>query len=293
MAFLEERDGNATLSLPVGDMTEMSGNMRERIRKAIAPAVAGLVLAAALGVPGQALAATLTITPTTDDGSTPPAATITVKKTSDNSVVKEIQFPGGADAKVDPIDVNAGEELLISATANGYFIQAQKGTPNESGANVKLVARKATTVTVQLKADGVTDFSGVTAKLYKGGSATGNPQTSVQTDASGLIKFDNVPAGSYTVALDLPAALQSKLPATQQVDVPSNPQQPVSVTMGNAPAASNVNADAGASNVNGSGTTSSEGISQTGDRSGGALLGIAGAATVTGLGIVMARRVRG
>lgn len=271
---------------------EMPGNMRENIRKAIAPTVAGLLLAATLGLPGQALAATLTITPTTDDGSIPPAATITVKKTSDNSVVKEIQFPGGADAKVDPIDVNAGEELLISATADGYFIQAQKGTPNESGANVKLIAKKATTVTVQLKADGVTDFSGVTAKLYKGGSATGNPQTSVQTDASGLIKFDNVPAGSYTVALDLPAALQGKLPATQHIDVPSNPQQPVSVTMGNTAAPTDASTTGNTNTSDGSGTTSNEGISQTGDATGTAVLGVTGIAAMVGAGTLFGRKVR-
>lgn len=193
--------------------------------------VAGLALVASVIAPTLAFAVPLNITQNSDT-STNPASTITITK-DDGTVVKTINYPGGT-ATIDPVDVDAGTKYTVTAQANGYAFTKKAGTPSETGANVTITAKKAVAINVQLKGNGVTDYTGAVVKLVEK-SNPGTPKSTTTSGASGLVKIDGVPAGSYTIQVDLPANLaNSGIPTSQDVTVPENPQQDVSVTMGGA-----------------------------------------------------------
>ncbi len=243
--------------------------------------------------PIAAFAVPLSITETTEDGSVVPATTIIIRDSAGN-VIKEISHPGG-DAAIEDIDVDEGQELVVSATADGYSIKSKKGTPSASGGTVKLVARKSTTIRVQLKEDGITDFSGVTAKLYAGVDTNGNPQASVETDASGIVKFEGVPSGEYTIIFDAPENLQGKIATSVSVTVPEDPNGEISVDASSGKqGAANSNDSSESTDSNGNGSdeskSSSKNITQTGDSSLMVLMGVGAAATI---GTTIMRKIRG
>ncbi len=192
-------------------------------------AVAGLALVASVFAPTLALAVPMNITQTSDTG-TNPASTITVAK-EDGTVVKTINYAGGT-ATIDPVDVEAGTKYIVTAQANGYAFTKKAGTPSETGANVSITAKKAVSINVQLKGNGVTDYTGAVVKLVDK-SNPGTPKSTTTAGSSGLVKIDGVPAGNYTIQVELPANLaNSGIPTSQDVTVPENPQQDVSVTVG-------------------------------------------------------------
>lgn len=191
--------------------------------------VAGLAIAASALAPTLAFAVPMNITQNSDTG-TNPASTITVAK-EDGTVIKTINYPGGT-ATIDPVDVDAGTKYIVTAQANGYAFTKKAGTPSETGATVALTAKKAVSVNVQLKGNGITDYTGVVVKLVDK-SNPGTPKSTTTSGASGLVKIDGVPAGSYTIQVELPANLaNSGIPTSQDVTVPANPQQDISVTVG-------------------------------------------------------------
>lgn len=192
-------------------------------------AVAGIALVASVFAPTLALAVPMNITQTSDTG-TNPASTITVAK-EDGTVVKTINYSGGT-ATIDPVDVDAGTKYIVTAQANGYAFTKKAGTPSETGANVSITAKKAVSINVQLKGNGVTDYTGAVVKLVDK-SNPGTPKSTTTAGSSGLVKIDGVPAGNYTIQVELPANLaNSGIPTSQDVTVPENPQQDVSVTVG-------------------------------------------------------------
>lgn len=191
--------------------------------------VAGLALAASAFAPTLALAVPMSITQKSDTG-TNPASTITIAK-EDGTVVKTINYPGGT-ATIDPVDVEAGTKYIVTAQANGYAFSKKAGTPSDTGADVSITAKKAVSINVQLKGNGVSDYTGAVVKLIDK-SNPGTPKSTTTSGASGLVKIEGVPAGSYTVQVELPANLaNSGIPTSQDVTVPENPQQDVSLTIG-------------------------------------------------------------
>lgn len=276
--------------------------MKEKTLKRLAASAAALVAFCTLAAPTAAFAVPLNITMTEENGGEPPAATITIAKSADNTVIKEIQFAGGS-ATVETVDVTENEAITISAASSDshYVYGTQQGTPNASGATVTLKAKRVVNVNVQLKASGVTDYSGVTVKMYTGTDTSGDPKVSVPTDSSGLVTISSVSAGTYTLVLELPASLQGKIPQSQQVTVPSNPTEDVSVTIGtdtsesesSSAESSSDSAESTASASAETATTSASGISQTGDSSTTIVIGICIAAIAIAIVVVIIRHIRG
>ena len=215
-----------------------SMTIARRIGIAAAAAAAAVVL-----FPATALAVPMNITQTAESGDNP-ASTIIIT-TDDGTEVGRYEYAGG-DATVDLPDdlenkIEAGGTYYVTAEAPGYTFNTQGGQVNEQGANVSLVARRAVSVVVTLSAEGVSDYSGVSASLYEGSSATGTPRAQADTDASGKITFENVPAGTYTLQLTLPDSLEGVLPVTTSITVPADPTETVNVTVEGTPAESATN----------------------------------------------------
>lgn len=198
-------------------------------KNAATAGIAGLIGFALLSSP--ALAASLKISQKAESGGTNPASHITVVDDSGNTV-KEIDYAGGS-AEIDPVDVEVGKSYTVDATADGYDFRAQSGTITQDATfPVTLTAVKAANLIIQFQADGVSDYSGISASLYQGADTSGQAKATATTDSSGKITFNNVPHGDYTMRIVLPPSLASAGFASDHViKVPEEGDETITVTV--------------------------------------------------------------
>lgn len=143
-----------------------------------------------------------------------------VGKSVNNTGLSEFDLPPDATSKL-----KAGSTYTITATAEGYSFNSVKGTLlDDRTVIVNLTGTKTVSMRVQLSAEGVSDFSYVTAALYDGGNVAAAAKSTATASANGVVEFKDVPVGAeYTIRLTCPSNLAGQLPELTTVEV--NPDQ--------------------------------------------------------------------
>ena len=139
-----------------------------------------------------------------------------VGKSVNNTGLSEFDLPPDATA-----NLKAGSTYTITAEAEGYSFNSVKGTLlDDRTVIVNLTGTKTVVMHIQLSAEGVSDFSYVTAALYDGSNVTATAKSTAVASAAGVVEFKDVPVGAeYTVRLTCPSNLAGQLPELTPVEV--------------------------------------------------------------------------
>ena len=219
-----------------------SDNIKKSNTNIMRPAITAIAMssAVALALPMSAFAATMVVSQQGYSGGENPSSHIVVTDAS-GAVVAEQDYAGG-DAGAITFELDPGE-YYVDATADGYDFTRQGGQLTDGGANVMLTAKAISTITIQLQAEGIDDFSGITVSLYQGTDTSGEPKAQAVTNSSGEVVLNGVPAGDYTVVLtDVPENIAATgIPTTM----------PVTASSDGTPAALIIAPEVGAGNTSG------------------------------------------
>lgn len=206
--------------------------MTKNFQTHIKSGILGVCAAALAFGPAAAFAGTLNVVQKGYKQGVNPASTIVIKDASGN-VVKEVPYEGGT-AQISPITLDAGE-YEVSAKADGYVFNVQRGGVNDDvPTNAELIAKKAENLTIQFKADGVQDFSGIKVSLYEGENASGTPKAEATTNAVGKLTFEQVPSGQYFLKFAYPNSIASKvtLPESHNLQFDASNKEAANITIG-------------------------------------------------------------
>ena len=180
--------------------------MSTKKEKKIIALIAAALVVVSLAFVSVAEAATLRISQTAADGGENPASTIII--TNENGeTIKSIDYAGGS-ATIDPVELDEGT-YYVTAEASGYVFNKQGGPLSAAGADVTLKAYRPTTAVVQVKADGVSDLSGIQIALHKGTDTSKEAKATATTNESGTVEFNDLIAGDYVLAITVPDSLAS------------------------------------------------------------------------------------